>query len=109
MMDKFIELLHKIWNSIKKFFVKLLNFVKNIANFFKNPSRLSKLKQDSNIIATSIKENLSNGDYNVVNCLYDKETEQVVEMEENAEGINAEAIDLRTQQSFGDKTMIILQ
>ena len=54
-MSYFIELLRSIWNKIKKFFVKVLNFVNNIINFFRNPQRLNKLKEDRDLIAISIK------------------------------------------------------
>ena len=107
--DNAIAILRNIWNSIKKFFVKLLNFARNIVSFFKNPNRMAKLKSDPNVIATSIKENLGNGNYNVVNCLFDTEEGEVVDMQEDAVGIEAEDIDAQTEQTFGDKAMIVLQ
>lgn len=107
-MSYFIELLRAIWNRIKKFFVKVLNFVNNIVSFFKNPQRLNKLKEDRDLIAVSIKENLENGQYNLVNCLYDKVLEEVVEVETDAIGIETEKLDKETKQHFGNKDMIIL-
>lgn len=107
-MSYFIELLKAIWNKIKKFFVKVLNFAKNIINFFRNPERLNKLKEDRDLIAVSIKENLENGQYKIVNCLYDKVLEDVVEVETDAVGIEAEKLDKDTKQKFGNKDMIIL-
>lgn len=107
-MSYFIELLRAIWNKIKKLFVKVLNFVNNIVSFFKNPQRLNKLKEDRDLIAVSIKENLENGQYNLVNCLYDKVLEEVVEVETDAIGIETEKLDKETKQHFGNKDMIIL-
>ena len=107
-MSYFIELLRSIWNKIKKFFVKVLNFVNYIINFFRNPERLNKLKEDRDLIAVSIKENLENGQYNLVNCLYDKVLEEVVEVETDAVGIEAEKLDKETKQKFGNKDMIVL-
>lgn len=107
--DNAIAILHSIWDRIKKFFVSLLNFAKNIVSFFKNPQRLQKLKENSDIIAISIKENLESGNYNVVNCLFDKDTNKVVDYEENAQGIVANDIDKETEQNFAGKSMIILQ
>lgn len=107
-MDFFIELLEKIWNVIKKIFVAIINFAKNIVNYFKNPSRLKKLQEDSNRIAVAIKENLDNGDYKVVNCLFDKAENQIVDVKD-AQGISADNIDEETKNAFGDKSMIVLQ
>lgn len=105
----FIQLLHSIWNSIKRFFVKCLNFTKNIVSFFRNPARLAKLKENPDIIALSIKKHLESGNFNTLTCLFDKSTNQVVDMELDAQGIESEDLDYETRQAFGDKAMIILQ
>lgn len=107
-MSYFIELLRKAWEFIKKIFLKIVNFVTNIVSFFKDPQRLKKLQEDKNRIAISIKENLDNGKFNVVNCLYNKTTEEIIDMETDALGINAESLDEETKQHFGDKDMIVL-
>ncbi|TXJ15681.1 hypothetical protein EPJ64_05570 [Brachyspira aalborgi] len=107
-MSYFIELLRKAWEFIKKIFLKIVNFVTNIVSFFKDPQRLKKLQEDKNRIAISIKENLDNGKFNVVNCLYDKTTEEIVDMETDALGIDAESLDEETKQHFGDKDIIVL-
>lgn len=104
-----IELLHKIWTAIKKFFVRCLDFAKHIVSFFKKPSRLNKLKEDKSTIAVAIKENLDNGNYNVCNCLFDTDTNEVVDMQEDAQGFVAEDIDNTTEMQFGNKDMVILQ
>ena len=67
-MPDFIELLRKIWDFIKKIFLKVVNFVKNIVGFFKDTQRLKKLQEEKNTIAVTIKENLNNENYHVVNC-----------------------------------------
>lgn len=107
-MSYFIELLRKAWEFIKKIFLKIVNFVTNIVSFFKDPQRLKKLQEDKNRIAISIKENLNNGQYNMLNVLYDKTMEEIVDMETDALGINAESLDEETKQHFGDKDMIVL-
>lgn len=107
-MSFFIELLRKIWDVIKKFFVKVVNFAKHIKNFFKNTLRLNKLNKDKNTIAVAIKENLENGEYNIVTCLYDKEKEDITDLQTDAIGIEAEELDEETKQNFGNKDMIIL-
>ncbi|TXJ54699.1 hypothetical protein EPJ67_10545 [Brachyspira aalborgi] len=107
-MSYFIELLRSIWNKIKKFFVKVLNFVNNIINFFRNPQRLNKLKQNKNILAISIKDRLENGKYNIVNCLYNKEDDELVDMETDTLGYEAERLDAETEKQFRNADMIVL-
>lgn len=109
LIDDAIELLHRLWNGIKKIFVKILSFAKNIVAFFKNPRRAKQLKEDSDKIAVAIKENLDNGDYKIVNCLFNKATNEVVDIQEDAQGISAENIDNETEEAFGNKAMVILQ
>ena len=105
-MTDFIELLRKAWEFVKKIILKIVDFAKNIVSFFRNPERLNKLKEDRDLIAVSIKENLENGQYKVVNCLYDKVLDDIVETD--AVGIGAEKLDKETKQKFGNKDMIIL-
>ena len=108
-MTDFIELLRKIWDGIKKIFLKIVDFAKNIVSFFKDPQRLKKLQEEKNTIAVTIKENLNNENYHVVNCLYNVETDEIVDMETDALGMDAESLDEETKQKFGDKDMLILQ
>ena len=107
-MDFFIELAQEIWAFIKRILIKILNFARNIVGFFKNPSRLKKLKEDRNLMAIAIKENLDNGNYKTVNCLFNKATNEVEDYQE-ALGIESEDIDSETEQAFGDKAMIVLE
>ena len=76
------------WDKIKSFFNKKLGI----------------LEKDKNVIAASIKQNLDNGNYKVVNCLYDKSTEKVVD---EAEIIDAKKLDNQTHKNFGDKDLLI--
>lgn len=108
-MPDFIDLLRKAWEFIKKIILKIVDFAKNIVSFFNDPQRLKKLQEDKNIIAISIKENLDNGQFNIVNCLYDKATGKMVDMETDAQGIEAESLDEETKQRFGDKDMLIIE
>lgn len=107
-MSFWIDLLCSIWDAIEKYFERILNFAKNIVDFFKNPRRLRKLKEDKNKIAVSIKENLENGEYRTVNCLFDKKENEIVDMDDNAVGIESWDIDAQTERAFGNKDMIIL-
>ena len=108
-IDAIKNALRKVWEFIKKIFLKIINFFKNIANWFQEPDRLKKIESDKKVIAVTIKENLENGNFNVVNCLYNKETEELVDVKEDVLSITAEQLDSQTSSNFGDKEMIILR
>lgn len=101
-------LLKAVWDMIKKLAVYLLRFVLNIVAFFKDPSRLGKLKENKDRIAVTIKEKLDNGDYEVINCLFDKERAELVDPEEDAEVISASELDEETLAQFNGKDMLVL-
>lgn len=107
-IDGIVDMARAIWDYIKKIAVRVLNFFSNIVSFFKDPNRLEKLRTDRNLLAVAIKENLENGNCNVVNCLFDKETNEIVDYEENAQGITAESLDEETKKAFAGKDMIAL-
>ena len=108
-LDWIKEKLKAVWEWIKKIVLKIVNFFKNIVSFFKDPNRLKKLQADKDRIAVAIKENLANGNYQVVNCLYDKEKSELVTPEQDAEVITAEQLDAQTISTFGDKEMVVCQ
>lgn len=103
------EKLAGVWEWIKKIDLKIVSFLKDIIGFFKDPNRLKKLQADKDRIAVAIKENLANGNYQIVNCLYDKEKSELVTPEQDAEVITAEQLDAQTISVFGDKEAIVLQ
>ena len=106
--DGIVEMARAIWGFVKKIIVRVLNFFNNIVSFFKDRNRLEKLRTNKDLIAVTIKDRLSNGDYNVVNCLFDKEMNEIVDYEENAQGITAESLDEETKKAFAGKDMIAL-
>lgn len=108
MFELIWEALKKIWEYIEKIVVKVLNFFNHIVDWFRDPERLRKLQSNKDIIAVSIREKLESGDYNVVNCLFNKKTNQIEEIND-AVCITAEELDAETQKHFGDKDMIVLQ
>ena len=102
------SLLKAVWDKIKKQAVYVLRFLTNIVAFFKDPNRLGKLKENKDRIAVAIKEKLDNGDYEVVNCLFDKEQAELVDPEEDAEVISASELDEETLAQFKEKDMLVL-
>jgi hypothetical protein len=107
-LESIKSILKSVWNYLKKIYLKIVSFFKNIVSFFKEPNRLKEIKENQNIIAVAIKENLKNGEYTVINCLFDKEKEELVNSEEDTLVINAENLDQDTKNSFGNKEMVIL-
>lgn len=101
------------WEWIKKTFVKILNFARNIINWFQDPKRLKALEEDKDRMAIVVKEKLENGNYNTIKCLYNKRTEKIEgvqnESNTNAEGITSEELDSETKKHFGNKDMLVLE
>ena len=106
-IDAVFDGLEAIWDFISHWFVQILNFFGNIVSFFQDPLRKQKILTDKNKVAVSIKENLQNGNYNVVNCLFDQEVGAIVDYD--AETYEAQTLDRETQTKFGNKNMIILK
>lgn len=104
-------LFEKLWEVLKRLGkwlrTKILNFARNIKAFFLEKKQRELLQKKKEVIACSIKEKFSNGDYGVVNCLYDTETEDVVSMDYATE-VEAERLDTETVSCFGSKDMIVL-
>lgn len=106
--DFIVNAVRAIWKFIKHIFHKVLQFFAHIVSFFKELNRLRKLQQNKDIIAAVVKDNLDSGNFNTTSCLFNKATGEVVDMEEDAQGIEAEELDADTQRNFGDKAMIVL-
>lgn len=102
------NLIKCVWDIIKKIWVAILSFTEHIRDFFRNALRLKKIQNNSDIIATSIKRKLEDGDYAVVNCLYDTEENKLVDYKRDAEIIAAEKLDATTRKMFGRKNMLVL-
>ena len=109
MLELIKEALAKVWEWIKKIVVRIVSFVTHIVSFFRDPSRLRKLREDQNRIAVAIKERLDNGDYQVVNCLYDKEENSLVDPDEDAQVTTSKDLDRETRNAFRDKDMLVVQ
>ncbi|CCB80112.1 hypothetical protein HBZC1_11260 [Helicobacter bizzozeronii CIII-1] len=105
-IDNVLDFFRSVWEWVKRIWTRILNFFKNIVAWFKDPNRLQRLKQNKKVIATSIKERLDNGEYGVVNCLFNTATGEI---EGEAEGIESEQVDEETQRKFGNNEMIVLK
>lgn len=109
MLDLIWEAIRAVWNFIKKIILKILNFLKNILGWFKNPKRIETLEQNKDVIAVVIKQNLESGNYNVVNCLFDTKRGEIINPEEDAICYISEELDYETKMHFRDKDMLVLK
>lgn len=119
MLKGILNWLRKAWDFIKKAFVRLFDFAKNLLSHFKKWIGIIK-KKNPNALAVAIKiENtLKKGDFNqvsigdldnknaIVKTFYDQHTGEIIN--EATEVIEYENLDKATKQSFGDKEMIII-
>lgn len=109
MFDAIKRLLCAVWSIIKKIAVVVARFLSNVVAFFKDPNMLGRLKSNQNSIAVSIKEKLENGDYQVVNCLFDQQTCELIDPDVAAQVVTASDIDAEMAEKFGDKSMLVLK
>lgn len=108
MYEFIVSLLKGVWNLIRRIWVGIVAFTRHIVMFFRNPKILNELSQNRDAIAVSIKQQLETGDYEVVNCLFDRETNNLINPESDAEIISADDLDYATESKFGNKDMIVL-
>lgn len=106
MFELIIKALRSVWEFVKKVFFKIVSFVKNIVGFFKDEKRAQKLINDHNLIAVSIKEHLATGNYQVVNCLFNKMTDTVDK--EDVVVISADSLDEEAISKFNGTDMLVL-
>lgn len=108
-----IDIIKAAWEWIKKVFVKIVNFAKNIVSWFQDPTRIARLEKDKDLLAVAVKQNLENGNYNTVKCLFNKKTNKIEGVQNSsndyAEGMESEELDSETKTQFGKKNMLILE
>lgn len=109
MFDVIWEFIQNVWDSIKKFYYNIISFRQHIISFFKDPVRLEQIQNNKNNIAVTIREKLKNGDYTVVNTLFNTDTGEVVDYQNCAEANIAPELDAETNRNFGGKDMMVLR
>lgn len=109
MLDLIWEAIRAVWNFIKKIILKILNFLYHIVEWFRNPKRIVILEQNKDAIAVVIKQNLENGNFNVVNCLFDTKRGEIINPVEDAICYTSEELDYETKMHFRDKDMLVLK
>ncbi len=88
-------------------FVKILDMSEILA-FFKRDDVVKKLQENSNLIAAAIREKKDDGKFRIVAAVFDKEKNQIADMN-NAKVWLAEKISDDLTEAFGDKSMIVLK
>lgn len=109
MLDCIWEALELVWECIEWIFLPVIRFVENIVSFFTEDGRLEEIQRNKDLLAVAIKRDLENGNYNVVNCLFNERTGKVVDYEENALAIESPEMDATARRHFRDKDLLILE
>lgn len=105
----------KLWEGLKKLCriirEKVLNFVRNIKEFFNDPQRLKALRESADRIAVVLREKVNeakDAGYRVISCIYNTVANAVEEFAENSVGYEAESLDAQTMREFGNNDMLVL-
>ncbi len=106
MFDTIIAFLKTVWDYIRKLVVRVLDFVRHICHFFSSPRSKMRLRE-KDVLATVIRQNLDDGNVSVINCLFDKGRNVVLDVQD-IQVITAEELDERTSTMFGDKNLLVL-
>lgn len=116
MLKALKALMKKAWNWLKKVFVKILDFLKNLLAFFKSKYN-SVLKKRPNAVGVSykIKEKFESGDFNeisldsgcIINTFYDQETGVIIE--EDTEIVIYDDLDSQTASQFRNQDMLVIK
>lgn len=111
--NSIISWFEKLWRELaeigKKIFKYVLRFAVNIVSFFKKTEQRELLKSNKNILPIVLKEKLANGRYNVINCLFDTEKDDVVNIKRLGMGYECEEFDSELTNKFGNEDMIVLR
>lgn len=118
MFSSILNFLKQVWEKLKKIFVAIINFIQNIANWFRVKfSRVKKKHPNVKPISLKIEKELDKGNYNtmdlglekdyvVVNTFYDEDTKEIIE--EETEVVQSDRLDADTIRAFGDKDILVL-
>ena len=101
------------WKELVKLgkiiFKALLSFKINILSFFKSPERYKRIKENRNYLPFVLREKMKNGDYNVIEGVFDEKTDDVVDIQKEAQGFECERLDSELTDYFGNKDLVILR
>ena len=86
--------------------VELLK-MEDVLFFFKSPEVISELKKNSDLVACVTREE-KDGSIFVTACIFDKNKNEISDIEKNGKIWKAGKLDDRLTETFGDKEMIIL-
>ncbi len=120
MFKEILNFLKEIWGKLKKISVAIVDFVKNISNWFKvKYNEVIKKKPNVDLVLVRIKEEVESGNYStmdlgikskpkqtLVKTFYDKDTGEI--LGDYTEVMEAEQLDQQTINAFGGKDILVL-
>lgn len=116
MIQTIKKILASIWDSIKKVFKAIVNFAKDIKNWFiAKYQRILKKYPNAKPLALRIQKDLEEGNFNtvdlglekdtIVKVFYDEKAGEIIEDE--VEALKYNELDEETKNNFGDKELIV--
>ena len=106
MLNAILEFLRKVWNAVKKFFVRLFDYVNHILGFFTAPERKD-LFRDPDNLAVVVRRKLDGGKYQMIDCGFSKSRCTVVDVQD-VQVITADKLDAKTTELFGEMDMLVV-
>lgn len=102
-LDALWGLLRDAWDTVKQTSKRVFRFSTDVVKWFKQPGRVRRMKKRGTLAAV-IKEELDNGNFNMISCLVNPEGEEVYE----ARAVEVEELDDKTLEHFEDEDVLVL-
>ena len=119
LIEFIFSVLKGVWGTVRKFFVRLFEYVKYVVDYFSARERVSRYK-DPSVLAAAVKVRLDEGAYNTVTCLglekdkyhvvcchYDQNKGEIVDAQD-MQYVSADELDEETENKFQGKDLLIL-
>lgn len=114
------DALKRVWDKLKKVFVAIVNFIKDIGNWFKKKyNELVKKKPNLDPVLARFKKEIESGNYGtidigiksksketLVKTFYDNDTGEI--LEDYTEVVETEQLDQQTIDAFGGNDILVL-
>jgi hypothetical protein len=105
--------LRAFWDTFKQVFVSVVRWTLHVVDWFKDQARLVKMRANHHLMAVSLKASaeeiaavsLEKGEYAVVNCLFNRETNTIDV--DNVQVVAANDLDGQTATAFRTSDLIV--
>ncbi len=108
-VEELKNLIKSVLDFIKKIFVKIIEFFRNIVNFVKKLHQKYKYRKGIKMVSVKINDLIKEEEYNIYTGVFNTETGELENYEEDSEIISGENIDEETKKAFGSKELVIFE